>query len=81
LLEDGFAASAGPCLHALVEALKIEPTMQPAIDLMPELLAGMVRGLGASEIELAAVLRRTREALGTSPGAWDGIVRRVMDDA
>ena len=78
LLEEGFSTSAELAIKALGATLETAPLMQPAVDLMQDLLLAMVKVLGASELQLAAVLRTGREALGRSPPDWDGIIDRVL---
>ena len=81
LLEEGYLPDAEPAVDPLLRAYAGAPDMQPAIDYMDELLQAMATRPGSSELELAGVLRRAREALGHSPPAWDGLVQRVLSRA
>ena len=78
LLEDGFSPSAELAIQALTATYAEASLMQPAIELMPDLLKAMVKVLGASELQLAGVLRSGREALGRNPPEWDGLLERVV---
>jgi hypothetical protein len=81
LLEERFTTSAEIAVRAVMATYETAPAMQPSIDLMGELLLGMVAGVGASEIEIAGVLRRARKVLGRSPPEWDAILERVRQRA
>jgi hypothetical protein len=48
--------------------------MQPAVELMEDLVESMVAVLGATEIHLAGLLREAKTALGRSPPEWDGML-------
>lgn len=77
MLEEGFTTGPETAIKALSATFAEAPFMQPGIALMEDLLAGMVRALGANELRLAGVLRAGREALGRNPPEWDGILARA----
>ena len=79
LLEDGFARGPEMAINALTTIYRVAPSMSPAVELFPVLLRAMARQCGATEIQLAAVLKQAREALGRSPPAWDGVVARALE--
>lgn len=77
LLEERFAVGASIALKAILATYASAPTMQAGIDLMEDLLRAMFSTLGSSDLELAAVIKRGRDALGRSPTEWTGIVQRA----